>query len=196
MSSVSVFEFTAQSRVKPGSSESRRIRRKGDVPAVIYGAHQKPQMITLNHNDVIKHLAHEAVYSHILNVTVDGKTEQAILKGVQRHPAKVQILHLDFMRIDMSEMIKVHVPLHFTNEHTSIGIKKGGMATHSVSDVEVICLPANLPEYIEVDMSAMDIGDSIHLSDLKLPNGVQLTALAQGTDHDLAVVSMTAKNKE
>ena len=187
-----VFEFVAKGRGQSGKSEARRIRRNGNVPAIIYGGHQDPQMIELSHNEVVKHLAHEAVYSHILDVTVDGRTEKAILKGVQRHPAKVQVLHLDFMRVDMSEVIKAHVPLHFINEATSVGVKKGGIATHSVTDVEVSCLPANLPEFIEVDLAKLDVGQSIHLSDLALPAGVSLTALSQGADHDLSVVSIAA----
>jgi len=110
-----VFEFVAESRGQSGKSAAKRARRIGNVPAVIYGGHQEPQMLVLNHNEVIKHLAHEAVYSHVLDVTVDGKTEKAILKGIQRKPAGVQILHMDFLRVDMTEMVKVHVPLHFTN---------------------------------------------------------------------------------
>lgn len=187
-----VFEFVAESRGQSGKSAARRSRRKGNVPAVIYGGHLDPQMIELNHNEVIKHLNHEAVYSHILDVTVDGKTEKAILKGVQRNPAKFQILHLDFQRINMSEMVKVHVPLHFINEHGSVGGKKGGIATHSMVDVEVACLPSSLPEYIEVDLSALDVGASLHLSDLVLPAGIEIVALTQGADHDLPVVSMMA----
>lgn len=162
------------------------------MPAVIYGGHQAPQMLTLSHNEVLKHLAHEAVYSHILDVTIDGKTEKAVLKGIQRNPAKAQIMHLDFMRVSMSESIKVHVPLHFINEATSVGIKKGGVAAHSLVDVEVACLPGSLPEYIEVDLAQLDVGGSIHLSDLKLPVGVEIVALTQGVDHDLPVVSMMA----
>lgn len=187
-----VFEFVAQARGKGGSNAARDVRRQGSVPAVIYGGHQEPQMLTLSHNEVLKHLAHEAVYSHILDVTVDGKTEKAVLKGIQRNPAKAQIMHLDFMRVSMSESIKVHVPLHFTNEVISVGIKKGGVAAHSLVDVEVACLPGSLPEYIEVDLAQLDVGGSIHLSDLKLPAGVEIVALTQGADHDLPVVSMMA----
>ena len=185
-----VFEFVAESRGQSGKSSARRARHSGNVPAVLYGAHKEPQMLMLNHNEVIKHLEHEAVYSHVLDVTVDGKTEKAILKAVQRHPARVQILHLDFQRVDMSETVKVHVPLHFINENTSIGGKKGGISAHSMADVEVSCLPSVLPEYIEVNLATLDIGESLHLSDLVLPAGVSLVALAQGTEHNLPVVSM------
>ncbi|MEI6334425.1 MAG: 50S ribosomal protein L25/general stress protein Ctc [Methylococcaceae bacterium] len=187
-----VFEFVAESRGQSGKSAARRARRQGSVPAVIYGGSNAPQMLVLNHNEVIKHLEHEAVYSHVLDITVDGKTEQAILKGVQRHPARVQILHLDFFRVNMSEAVKVHVPLHFINEHTSIGGKKGGIATHSLIDVEVSCLPSVLPEFIEVDLAGLDIGGTIHLSDIILPAGIEIVVLAQGPEHDLPVVSMMA----
>lgn len=189
---ANMFEFIAESRGQSGKGAARRLRRKGEVPAVIYGGHLDPQMIMLNHNEVIKHLDREAVYSHVLDVTVDGKTEKAILKGVQRNPARFQILHLDFLRVNMSEVVKVHVPLHFINESTSIGGKKGGIAAHSLVDVEVSCLPSVLPEYIEVNMAGLDVGASLHLSDLVMPAGVEIVALAQGTEHDLPVVSMMA----
>lgn len=187
-----VFEFVAESRGQSGKSAAKRARRNGNVPAVIYGGHGEPQMLLLNHNEVIKHLAHEAVYSHVLDISVDGKKEKAVLKGVQRHPAKFQVLHMDFLRVTMSEALKVHVPLHFINEQTSVGGKKGGIVTHSMIDVEVTCLPAALPDYIEVDLSGLDIGESVHLSDLKLPAGVEVVALAQGPEHDLPVASMMA----
>jgi large subunit ribosomal protein L25 len=187
-----VFEFVAEGRGQSGKSAARRARRTGKVPAVIYGGHSEPQMLTLTHNEVIKHLECEAVYSHVLEINIDGKPEKAILKGVQRHPAKFQILHLDFMRVDMSELLKVHVPLHFTNEAVSVGGKKGGIAAHSMVDVEVTCLPGALPDFIEVDLVGLDIGESIHLSDLVLPVGIEVVALAQGPEHDHPVASMMA----
>jgi large subunit ribosomal protein L25 len=185
-----VFEFVADSRGQSGKSAARKVRRQGNVPAVIYGGHREPEMLVLNHNDVIKHLEHEAVYSHVLDVTIDGKTEKAILKGVQRNPAKFQVMHLDFLRVSMSEPVKVHVPLHFINESTSVGGKKGGIAAHSMVDVEVSCLPSALPEFLEVDLAKLDIGESCHLSDIVLPAGVEIVVLAQGPEHDLPVVSM------
>ncbi|MGZ5050630.1 MAG: 50S ribosomal protein L25/general stress protein Ctc [Methylobacter sp.] len=187
-----VFEFVAESRGQSGKSAARRVRRAGSVPAVIYGGQAEPQMLVLDHNEVIKHLGHEAVYSHILDINVDGKKEKAVLKAVQRHPAKFQILHLDFLRVDMSEILKVHVPLHFVNEASSVGGKKGGIVTHSMVDVEVTCLPSALPDFIEVDLSRLDVGESIHLSDLVLPAGVEIVALSQGADHDHPVASMMA----
>ena len=185
-----VFEFVAESRKISGTGAARKIRREGNVPAVVYGGHKEPEMIVLNHNEVIKHLDHEAVYSHVLDVVIDGRTEKAILKSVQRNPVKFQILHLDFMRVDMAEKVRVHVPIHFLNESSSVGGKKGGIAMHALADVEISCLPADLPEYIAVDLSALDIGGSLHLSDLVLPKGVEIVELAHGEGHDLPVVSM------
>ncbi len=187
-----VFEFVAESRGQSGSSVARRARRQGNVPAVIYGGASEPQLLVLNHNEVIKHLEHEAVYSHVLDVTVDGKTEKAILKGVQRNPARFQILHLDFLRVNLTDTVKVHVPLHFVNESTSVGAKKGGIAAHSLVDIEVTCLPSDLPEFIEVNLASLDVGGTIHLSDIILPKGVEIVALAQGPEHDLPVVSIMA----
>ena len=187
-----VFEFVAESRGQSGSSVARRARRQGNVPAVIYGGASEPQLWVLNHNEVIKHLEHEAVYSHVLDVTVDGKTEKAILKGVQRNPARFQILHLDFLRVNLTDTVKVHVPLHFVNESTSVGAKKGGIAAHSLVDIEVTCLPSDLPEFIEVNLASLDVGGTIHLSDIILPKGVEIVALAQGPEHDLPVVSIMA----
>jgi large subunit ribosomal protein L25 len=187
-----VFEFVAEGRGQSGKSTARSLRRQGKVPAVIYGGRGEPQMLVLNHNDVVKHLEHEAVYSHVLDVSVDGKKEKVVLKGVQRHPAKFQILHLDFLRVNMADTLKVHVPLHFINESTSVGGKKGGIVAHSMVDVEVSCLPSALPEFIEVDLAGVDIGQSVHLSDIVLPAGVEIVVLAQGPEHDLPVASMMA----
>jgi len=187
---LNVFEFVAESRTKTGTVAARKIRRNGQVPAVLYGGSAQPENLVLSHNEVVKHLSHEAVYSHVLDIVVDGKSEKAILKGVQRNPAKFQILHLDFLRVDMAEQVKVHVPLHFVNEQRSVGCKKGGVATHAMVDVEVLCLPSNLPEFIEVDLLDLDIGESIHLSQLRLPTGVEVVALSHGPEHDAAVVSI------
>jgi large subunit ribosomal protein L25 len=189
----SVFEFVAKSRDKSGKSAAKAVRRQGEVPAVIYGGGQAPEMLVLEHNEILKHLVHEAVYSHVLDVVVDGKTEKAVLKGVQRHPAKPKVLHLDFMRVSEANKLKVRVPLHFVNEATSVGVKKGGVASHSVIDVEVSCLSSALPEFIEVDLANLDVGQSIHLTDLVLPAGVELVELSHGSDHNLSVVTIAAK---
>ncbi|MCQ8180944.1 50S ribosomal protein L25/general stress protein Ctc [Methylomonas sp. SURF-1] len=187
---ANVFEFIAEARTGVGSASAKAVRRQGKVPAVIYGGSVSPQMLVLDHNEIVKHLAHEAVYSHVLDVTVDGKTEKAVLKHIQRHPAKPQILHMDFMRVDESHKLRVHVPLHFVNEAVCVGVKKGGVVTHAMTDVEVVCMPSALPEFIEVDLAAVDIGSTIHLSDLVLPAGVELPALAQGSEHNHPVAQV------
>jgi len=185
-----VFEFVAESRNLSGKSAARAERRNGNVPAVVYGGDTAPQSIVLDQNDVAKHLEHEAVYSHILDLTVDGKVEKVILKDLQRNPAKSIVMHMDFLRIDMTHTLKVHVPIHFINEDSCVGVKAGGVITHAMVDVEVSCLPAVLPEYIEVDLVSLDIGDSAHLTDLILPEGVIITALSQGEDHDHPVAQV------
>lgn len=187
---ASVFEFVAEARSASGSSAAKVVRRQGKVPAVIYGGNQLPASILLDHNEVVKHLEHEAVYSHVLDVNIDGKTEKAVLKHIQRHPAKVQILHMDFMRVDDSHKVKMHVPLHFKNEASSVGVKKGGIVTHAIVDVEVLCMPSALPEFIEVDLANLDLGATLHLSDLVLPAGVEIAALQQGVEHDHPVVQI------
>ena len=193
----SVFEFVAKSRDKSGKSAAKAVRRQGEVPAVIYGGDRAPEMLVLEHNEIIKHLVHEAVYSHVLDVVVDGKAEKAVLKGIQRHPSKSRILHLDFLRVNESDKIKVHVPLHFINEASSIGVKKGGVAAHAMVEVEVACLSSALPEFIAVDLANLDVGESLHLSDLVLPAGVSIVELAHGANHNQPVVSiMASKAKE
>jgi large subunit ribosomal protein L25 len=186
----SVFEFVAENRDLSGKRAARAVRRNGNVPAVVYGGGQVPQSIVLKHNEVLKHLDHEAVYSHVLDLKIDGRTEKAILKGIQRHPAKPQVMHMDFMRVDETHALKVHVPLHFINEDTCVGAKAGGVVTHAMVDVEVSCLPAVLPEYIEVDLSSLDIGGSLHLTDIVLPEGVEIVTLAQKGDHDHTVAQV------
>ncbi|GAB4256027.1 MAG: 50S ribosomal protein L25/general stress protein Ctc [Methylomicrobium sp.] len=187
----SLFEFVAESRVKPGKSSARSVRRQGKVPAVLYGGSEAPEMLELDHNEVIKHLAHEAVYSHILDVVVAGKAQKAILKAVQRHPAKPKVLHLDFQRINENEKIKVQVPLHFINEDISVGAKQGGVVMHNLVDIEVACLPNDLPEFIEVDLANLNVGEALHISQLSAPKGVEFVALSHGSDHDSDVAVVT-----
>jgi len=187
---ANVFEFVAEARSATGSSAAKVIRRKGKVPAVMYGGSAAPEMLVLDHNELLKQLAHEAVYSHVLDVKVDGRTEKAVLKHIHRHPAKPQILHVDFLRVDESHKLKVHVPLHFINEATSVGVKKGGVVGHVMTDVEITCMPSALPEYIEVDMAGVDVGGIVHLSDLVLPAGIEIPVLQQGPEHDHPVVQI------
>jgi large subunit ribosomal protein L25 len=188
----SYFEFAAESRGRSGTGVARAVRREGKVPAIIYGGEAGPEMLALNHNDLLTKLRHEAVYSHVLDINVAGKTEKAVLKEIQRHPSRLQILHVDFMRVSATEKLRVHVPLHFTNEEISVGVKKGGVVMHNLVDIEVSCLPSNLPEYIEVDLKALDVGDTVHLTDIVMPAGVEIVSLTHGADHDLPVVSILA----
>ncbi len=183
------FEFEAEVRSQTGTRAARRLRRELKVPAVLYGGEEQPLPLVLPKPQVDKNLEQEAVYSHILTLKIAGQEPvQAILKEVQRHPSKESVLHLDFQRIYADEEIRVHVPLHFINEETSVGVKKGGIVNHHLVEVEVACLPSQLPEFIEVDLAALDVGESIHLSELKLPEGAKVVELLHGTD--AAVVSI------
>jgi large subunit ribosomal protein L25 len=146
--------------------------------------------VSLDHNDVLKKLANEAVYSHVLTIKVGGREEKAVLKALQRHPSRPIVMHMDFQRVSATEKLRVHVPLHFINEATCPGVKKGGMVSRNLIDVEVACLPADLPEFLEVDLAGLDLGQTFHLSDLKVPANVELPALAQGPEHDLPVVAI------
>jgi len=188
------FDVTAETRKDVGTGASRRLRHAGKVPGVIYGAGKDAVSLTMNHDDILHHLEHEAFYSHILKVSIDGKAEKAVLKDVQRHPSKPKIMHVDFLRVSDKDKIHMHVPLHFINEETAPGVKiGGGLISHLMSSVDIVCLAKDLPEYLEVDLGNLNTGESLHLSDIKLPEGVEIPALAQGADHDLPVASIHAK---
>lgn len=189
---ASSYVFEAELRKDLGRGHSRRLRVEGKIPAVLYGGTAEPVGIALDHNKVNKALEDEATYSHILTLRIDGKEETAILKDMQRHPSRPIILHMDFQRVSESQKIKVHVPLHFLNQETSVGAKKGGVITHALVDVEVTCLPARLPEFIAIDMAKLDIGQSVHLSDIKVPPGVQIVELLHGAGHDQLVAAIHA----
>ena len=188
------YEIIAVSRSDQGKGASRRLRREGMVPGIIYGGGKDPEMFATAHNELIQHLDHEAFYSHILTVKVDGKSQKVVLKDLQRHPAKPFVVHVDLLRVAEGDRIKMHVPLHFLNEATAPGVKAGGQVSHTMTDVEVICEAKDLPEYIEVDLGGMGVGDIVHLTDLRLPEGVALVALSHGEpeEHDAAVVSIHA----
>ena len=185
------FELICEVRTAEGKGASRRLRREGKVPAILYGGHEAPVPLTLSHNELMKHLAHESFYSHILTVKHDGKTEKAVLRDVQRHPAKPVVLHIDLLRVSESEKIRMNVPLHFLNGETCNGVKQqGGIVSHLMTEVEVSCLAKDLPEFIAVDLAEMSVGDAIHLSQLAIPAGVELVELMHGPEHDQAVVSI------
>ena len=181
------FDVLAEPRGDAGKGASRRLRRSGLVPAIVYGGHQDPEMIAVRHNQLIRHLEHEAFYSHILNLVVGEESTQVVLKDLQRHPAKPFILHADFMRVSQDEKIRMVVPLHFVNEEKSVGVRAGGNLSHNITELEISCLPADLPEFVALDVTAMAIGDIIHLSEIPLPAGV---ALAHAPDPDEPVVVM------
>ena len=187
------FDLIAEIREDQGKGASRRLRREGKVPAIIYGAGRPPRALTFDHNKVIQQLENESFYSSVLSVKVGDKEQAVILKDLQRHPAKDRVMHADFLRVDDKVAIKVHVPIHFVNEETSIGVKmQGGIVQHQLTDIEVQCLPGDIPEYIEVDMQDVETGQIVHLSDVTLPAGVTSVALSLGEDHDLAVASVLA----
>jgi large subunit ribosomal protein L25 len=176
-------------RADEGKGASRRLRHTGEVPAVIYGGNSAPQSLSTNHNELLQHLGHEAFYSHILTVQFADHSEQAVLKAVQRHPAKPRILHLDLQRVVADRPLRMKVPLHFVGQDVAPGVKTGGgNIEHHVNEVLVECLPANLPEYIAVDCSGLNIADTVHLSNLTLPEGVVLVALKHKDDASVLVV--------
>ena len=192
------FELSAELRADKGKGASRRLRRNADmIPAILYGAGEDPQPLTLAHKDIHKACQDEAFYSKIITINAGGKTQEAILKDLQRHPAKDRIMHADFLRVRMDQEITVEVPLHFVNEEKCVGVRQGGGSiSHNMTSIEITCLPGVLPEYIEVDIEHMDVGDTIHISDLKLAEGLEIPSLAQGADHDHVIVSVNAPKRE
>lgn len=187
---MSDFTFNAELRSDMGKGASRRLRREADlIPAIVYGGKEEPKSITLNHNQIINMLDEEAVYSSIIKLDIAGTVEEVVIKDIQRHAYKPKVLHMDLKRIVRGEIMNATVPLHFLNEKSAPGVKAGGIVSHQVTSVEVACRPRNLPEYIEVDLGALEIGETIHMSDLKLPEGVELTEL-QGEEHDLSIANI------
>ncbi len=186
------FVINAVGRDDSGKGASRRLRRlSNEVPAIVYGSNKKPKSISILHKDFVKQLENEAFYSHIIELVIDGKSENVILKDLQRHPAKPIIMHADFMRISKTKKLHTNVPLHFINEDTSIGVKQqGGKVIHNMVQLEVLCLPADLPEFIEVDLAAVELGQVVHISDITLPKGVTSVALSHGSDHDQPVATL------
>jgi large subunit ribosomal protein L25 len=178
-------DVNAQVRRDAGKGASRRLCRQGLVPAIVYGADRVPEMISLVHNELARHLEQEAFYSQILDLKVGDKTEKVVVKDLQRHPAKPFVLHVDFQRVSAKEKIRVTIPLHFLNENSSKGAKLGGLVSHNLTEIEVSCLPDDLPQYVEIDVAEMTIGDILHLSKIPLPEGV---TLAHAPDPDVPVL--------
>ena len=185
----------AEFREELGKGASRRLRRLSDkVPGVLYGGGGDPVSLTLAYRDLSKAMQEEAFFSQILELSVGDKTQACVLRDVQRHPATDKVQHIDFLRIQEDMPVQLHVPLHYINEDRCVGVKLGGgRVAHNLIEVEVSCLPRDLPEYIEVDVAELDVGASLHLSDLDLPNGVSIVALGLGEDHDIPVVSIAAR---
>ena len=199
-------ELTAVVRSDMGKGASRRLRKTGLVPAVIYGGETDPISITLPHNSFMHELENEAVYSQILSLKIGNKKkEDVILRDLQRHPFKPKIMHADFMRIDHKTVLHVAIPLHLLNEETCHGVKQeGGLLNRLVNEIEVACLPKDLPEYLELDVAGLELGDSLHLSDIKVPEGVEIIALTHideqdpdsESEHDIGVVAVHKMREE
>ena len=188
------FELVAEFRESQGKGASRRLRHAGKVPAILYGGHSEARALTLSHQKLLIMLENERFYSTILSLKVGDQTQNAILKDVQRHPYKNAIVHIDFQRVEDNQKIRMSIPLHLVGAAVSPGVKtQGGLVSHLRNEVEVSCLPKDLPEFIEVDMSALSLNESIHMSQLKIPEGVELTALAK---EDAAVASIHSPRAE
>lgn len=183
------YTINVEPRDDAGKGASRRLRRAGRVPAIVYGGGKPAQAVTLAHDFVIRAADDEAFYTHILDLKANGKADKVVVRDVQRHPSKPEILHLDFLRVSEKEELRISIPLHFTNEATSPAGKTAGVIiSHYLNDVEILCLPKDLPEYIEVDLGTMEPGDSVHMSELELPEGVKLLDLEHGDESSDAIV--------
>lgn len=191
------FELQGEARESFRRNASRKLRRDGRVPAIIYGAGKSPQPISLDHDAIVHQMNHEAFYTSILSLVVGADTQPVVVKEVQRHPAKPYVLHLDFQRIVEDEEITLHVPIHFVGEAAAKGVKEqGGVIEHLVTDIEISCLPRHLPEYLEVDVTAMELNDILHLSDIKLPEGVESVALGHEQDPPIVAISPPRREEE
>ena len=188
--SDAIYTLDAEVRSDKGTGASRRLRRENKVPAVLYGEGKEAQSLALAHNKVWLAQENEGFYSHILTLNIDGQAQEVILKDVQRHPYKSVILHLDFQRVDAAHKLHTNVPVHFIGEDEAA--KKGGTVSHSVTELEITCLPKDLPEFIEVNVADMGVGQTLHISDIALPAGVTSVELAKGESHDLAVATLHA----
>ncbi len=192
------FTLNAQARSDLGKGASRRLRRNASlVPAVVYGGDKAPQSIAILAKELAKLLETEASFSHVISLNVDGTAEPVLIKALQRHPAKSFVLHADFVRVVEGHKLTATVPLHFINQETSVGVKQqGGEVLHNINEVEVSCLPQDLPEFIEVDMANVEVGQVVHMTDIKLPKGVELVSLAHGSDLPVANVHAPRVSKE
>jgi large subunit ribosomal protein L25 len=187
------FVLNAVVRGDVGKGASRRLRNDELVPAIVYGGTQQPRNVSLSHRELVKALENEAFFSHLITLKLEDGAEEVILKDLQRHPARPRILHADFQRVSRDRKLHVHIPLHFINQEKCHGVKnQGGVIQHNANEVYVTCLPQDLPEYIEVDMTAYHVGQAVHLSDLELPAGVESVELSHGPEHDIPVATVLA----
>jgi large subunit ribosomal protein L25 len=191
------FVLEAQARANVGKGASRRLRRKDDgVPAIVYGGDKAPATVSVSHAKLLHAVDNEAFFSSIITLKIDGAAELVVIKDLQRHPAKPRLMHADFQRVQADHALHVKVPLHFVNEASNNDVKNaGGIVSHLMTELEISCLPKDLPEFIEVDVAPLHIGQSLHISDLKLPNGVSSIALMHGEESNLAVVAVVAPKK-
>ncbi len=186
---MSDHSIKATVRTDEGKGASRRLRHAAQIPAIVYGGHAEPKSIQLQHEKTWVASQNEWFYSSILSLDVDGAIEKVLLRDMQRHPYRQQIMHLDFQRVSENEAIRVAVPLHFINvENSPAGKASDVVVTHELNEVNISCLPKDLPEFLELDLGALEVGDTIHLSQVKLPAGVEVPELKLGSDHDVAVV--------
>ncbi len=189
--SEAIFNLDATVRTDLGKGASRRLRHADKVPAILYGAGKEAVSLTLEHSKVLQAQEFEAFYSHVLTLNIDGKKVEALVKDMQRHPFKPKVTHIDFLRVDAKQAVTTNVPVHFINEDKAPSIKlEGGHAEHHIADIVVSCLPKDLPEFIEVDLNNVALGQTLHLSDLTLPAGVTAVELTKGEGHDIAVVTV------
>ncbi|KTF14740.1 50S ribosomal protein L25/general stress protein Ctc [Pseudoalteromonas sp. H105] len=188
--SDTTYTYNAELRVETGTGASRRLRREDKVPAILYGADKEAVALTLAHKDMIKAQESEGFYTHILTLNIGGESVEAILKDIQRHPFKPKLTHLDFQRVDATHKLHTKVPVHFIGE--DVVTKAGNTVVHQLTEIEITCLPKALPEFVEVNVSELVAGDSIHISDVKLPAGVSSVDLAKGEDHDQSIVTIKA----
>ncbi|MHC1480351.1 50S ribosomal protein L25/general stress protein Ctc [Frateuria aurantia] len=190
-------EIKAESRKDEGKGASRRLRHAAYVPAVVYGAGKAPQSIQIEHNTILLAARHEWFFSSVLDLNIDGNVEKVLVRDWQKHPYKQQMLHMDFQRVDQNALLRTSVPLHFLNQETSpAGKTSHVVVSHALTEIEVSCLPKDLPEFIEVDLASLKEGDIVHLSQIKLPAGVTSVQLALGEEHDIAVVTAQAVKEE
>jgi len=183
-------EISATKRVVKGTGASRRLRHTGSVPAVLYGGGKEPISLDLEHKSLFLHFRHEAFHASILTLNLEGNKESVLLRDYQMHPVRNTIQHIDFQRVNENEKIHVKVPFHFINAEVSPGVKlNGGIVSHIMTEANISCLPKNLPEFIEVDLAKIDIGQSIHLSELRMPDGVEFVQLTHGNDAAIASVA-------